>query len=392
MFFSIKLDRMLNMGEIAPLFPVLRPGACPLRITFLSPRSNLSGGLRVIATYARMLHERGHQVTIVTPGPESRGRKERLQAATKGDFSPVRTEPGHFDTLPLPIRETNRSDYQIGAHDLPDADILVATWWEAAFPVASMPPEKGKQFYLIQHHEVHKFLPWQISRATYYLPIKPIVISNWLNQILRHEYGRTDAILVPNGIDLTQFHASPRDKAKHPTIGFMYSPWPMKGSDTVFETVKILKQKMPDLDVVAFGANPPTHKMPLPEGAIFHHRPAQSRIRDIYAACDVFLCASTSEGFFLPLLEAMACRCPLASTRVGAAEDLIVEGTTGFLADVGDAAGLAEAAHKVLSLSAPDWRKMSDASLRTAQSHSWDKACDQLEQCFQNELTAAQGS
>jgi glycosyltransferase involved in cell wall biosynthesis len=363
-----------------------------LRITFLSPRSNLSGGLRVIATYARMLHERGHQVTIVTPGPESRGRKERLQAATKGDFSPVKTEPGHFDTLPFKIHETRRPDYRVEPEELPDADILVATWWEAAFPVASMHPEKGKQFYLIQHHEVHKFLPWQISRATYYLPIKPIVISNWLNQILRHEYGRTDAILVPNGIDLTQFHASPRDKAKRPTIGFMYSPWSMKGSDTVLETVQILKQKVPDLEVIAFGANPPTQKMPLPDGTVFHHRPEQSRIRDIYAACDVFLCASTSEGFFLPLLEAMACRCPLVSTRVGAAEDLIIEGTTGYLANIGDAAALADGAQKILSLTAPEWRKMSDACLQTAQSHSWDKACDRLEQCFEDELAAAQKS
>lgn len=363
-----------------------------MRITFLSPRSNLSGGLRVIAVYAQMLHDRGHQITIVTPGPESRGRKERLQAATKGDFSPIKSEPGHFDTLTVPIHETNRSDYQVEAQDLPDADILVATWWEAAFPVAAMPPEKGAQFYLIQHHEVHRFLPWQISRATYYLPIKPIVISNWLGQILRHDYGRTDAILVPNGIDLTQFHAPPRDKAKRPTVGFMYSPWPMKGSDTVLETVQMLKQKMPDLDVIAFGANPPTQKMPLPDGTTFHHRPEQSRIREIYAACDVFLCASTSEGFFLPLLEAMACRCPLASTRVGAAEDLVIEGTTGYLADVGDAAGLAEAAHKILSLNAPDWREMSEACLQTAQSHSWDKACDRLEQCFRGELADVQGS
>ncbi|MCE8536648.1 glycosyltransferase family 4 protein [Ruegeria pomeroyi] len=356
-----------------------------MRITFLSPRSNLSGGLRVIAIYARMLQARGHQVTIVTPARTQPSRWQKLRALLRGQTPNPPEPPGHLDTLDLPVIETARADFQIDPDEIPDADAIVATWWKTAFAAAAMPPEKGRKFYLIQHHEVHDFLPWQISRATYYLPLTPIVISNWLDGILRQTYGRSDARLVPNGIDLTQFHAPERGKATRPTVGFLYSPHPIKGSDTALAAIVLLRQRFPDLHVVAFGAEPVSPNMPLPPGADYHLRPAQDRIRDIYAACDVFLCASTAEGFFLPLLEAMACRTPLVSTRVGAAEDLIEPGVTGFLADVGDASALAEGTARILSLPDGEWRAMSARNHKIAQGQSWDHACDLLEAVLSDE-------
>ena len=52
-----------------------------------------------------------------------------------------------------------------------------------------------------------------------------------------------------------------------------------------------------------------------------------------YKAIDVYVCASSSEGFSLSVLEAAASGCPIISTRVGGCEDLIIEGVNGFLVD-----------------------------------------------------------
>ena len=52
-----------------------------------------------------------------------------------------------------------------------------------------------------------------------------------------------------------------------------------------------------------------------------------------YNQLDVYLCASSSEGFSLSVLEASACGRPVISTRVGGCEDLIVDGENGFLVD-----------------------------------------------------------
>jgi len=52
-----------------------------------------------------------------------------------------------------------------------------------------------------------------------------------------------------------------------------------------------------------------------------------------YNDIDIYLCASSSEGFSLSVLEASACGRPVISTRVGGSEDLIIDGQNGFLVD-----------------------------------------------------------
>jgi glycosyltransferase involved in cell wall biosynthesis len=52
-----------------------------------------------------------------------------------------------------------------------------------------------------------------------------------------------------------------------------------------------------------------------------------------YNEIDIYLCASSSEGFSLSVLEASACGRPVISTRVGGCEDLIIDGVNGFLVD-----------------------------------------------------------
>jgi glycosyltransferase involved in cell wall biosynthesis len=99
----------------------------------------------------------------------------------------------------------------------------------------------------------------------------------------------------------------------------------------------------------------------------------------LYASCDVWLCGSYSEGFHLPPLEAMACRCPVVSTSVGGPVDVIEPGRNGYLAPVGDAAALGDRLLDVLRLTNPQWRAMSDAALGTATRYTWGDATDLLE-------------
>jgi glycosyltransferase involved in cell wall biosynthesis len=65
--------------------------------------------------------------------------------------------------------------------------------------------------------------------------------------------------------------------------------------------------------------------------------------RDVIAGLDVAVLSSSSEGMPNFVLEAMAAGVPVASTRAGAAPELLGEGALGRLAPVGDAAALGEA-------------------------------------------------
>ena len=314
-----------------------------MKITFVLPELHTTGGNRVAAIYAEKLQARGHDVTILAP-----------------DFATPGGRP-------------------IFTADAPDADVIVATWWETAFWVAAMDPSKGAKAYFVQHHEVHEHLPWWLSRGSYHLPLRKITIAKWLVETMAEEYGDDDVDLVPNSVDTDQFHAPPREKQSAPTVGLLYSTTAFKGVDVSLEAIARLTAELPDLQVVAFGAKPVSKDLPLPPGARYFQAPAQDEIRDIYAACDVWLMASRSEGFGLTAFEAMACRCPVVSTAVGGPRDFVKDGVEGYLASVGDVDGLVAGLRNVLTRTPAQWREMSDAAFRCATSYSWDDAADLFE-------------
>lgn len=47
--------------------------------------------------------------------------------------------------------------------------------------------------------------------------------------------------------------------------------------------------------------------LPLPPGTEYNKEPRQDQLKEFYRKCDAWLFSSSSEGFGLPILEAMAC-------------------------------------------------------------------------------------
>nr|BCX00978.1 MAG: N-acetyl-alpha-D-glucosaminyl L-malate synthase BshA [Bacteroidota bacterium] len=75
----------------------------------------------------------------------------------------------------------------------------------------------------------------------------------------------------------------------------------------------------------------------------------QEPIEEILAIADLFLMPSASETFGLAALEAMACGVPVVSTNAGGLPELIRDGESGFLCEVGDVETMAERAYRILT-------------------------------------------
>jgi N-acetyl-alpha-D-glucosaminyl L-malate synthase BshA len=82
----------------------------------------------------------------------------------------------------------------------------------------------------------------------------------------------------------------------------------------------------------------------------------QPNIADYLSASDVLLLPSEQESFGLAALEAMACEVPVIASRVGGLPEVVTDGETGFLSEVGDVEKMAADAARLLG----------DANLRRA--------------------------
>ena len=358
-----------------------------MRITFLLPSDNLTGGNRVVAIYAQQLMARGHEVLVVTCAPDRLTLRDQAKLILKGDWQalrhPVGTLPGHIALAGVPHKVLERPR-AITAADLPDADILIATWWETALWMHAMPADKGRKVHLLQGYEVW-LGPHVVSQVhdALRLPNLKIAISSDLKQTIEQQLGNLGIHVIPNAVDLTQFNAPARERNDPPTVGFVYATAAIKGADICIRACALARQQIPELKVVAFGADQPASSLPLPPGTEFFHRPAQAALKNIYARCDAWLFGSRLDSFGLPILEAMACRTPLIAVPVGAATDLLGDGT-GVLVARESPEEMAAAIVAMCRQSADEWQRRSQRAYRKAHSYSWDDAATRLLQVLQS--------
>jgi N-acetyl-alpha-D-glucosaminyl L-malate synthase BshA len=75
----------------------------------------------------------------------------------------------------------------------------------------------------------------------------------------------------------------------------------------------------------------------------------QPKIVDYLSVADVLLLPSEQESFGLAALEAMACEVPVVASRVGGVPEVVTDGETGCLSEVGDVEKMADDAARLLS-------------------------------------------
>lgn len=360
-----------------------------MKVTFVLPVASLSGGIRVVAIYAKALSDSGHEVTLVSQPYPSPSLRDRIKSFIKGKGWPVTPKiPSHLDGLGLDHRMIDKYRPMLDS-DIPDADVVVATWWETAEWVNALSEAKGVKMYFIQGHEVFPFCPVDRVMATYKLPLHKITISKWLVDLMRVEYGESDVVLVGNSVDHQQFFSAPRGKQQRPTIGFLYHETPLKGVDVTLQVISMLAEKFPTLRVIAFGSFPATGMYKLPANLEFYLSPDQDSIRDLYSQCDVWLSASRSEGFNLTAMEAMACRTPVVSTRTGWPVEAIACFKNGVLADIDDIDALARGVEHILALGEPEWREVSETAYQTVASSSWENSAKLFESVLDNAFVSS---
>jgi glycosyltransferase involved in cell wall biosynthesis len=352
-----------------------------MRITFIVNHRNMSGGVRVIAIYAEKLRQRGHDVVIVSRPRPVAPLKRKVKSFLSGKgwpANPNKTEPSHLDNLAVEHRiiESRRP---IADRDVPDADVVIATWWETAYWVNDLSARKGAKVYFVQDFGANDAQPMEKLAETWNMPMHKIVISSYIEDLVRRHISADEPLsLVGNGVDLSLFHSPERSKQAQPTVGTMYSVARFKGLDICLRAVELARKQLPELQLVVFGPHAASKEYPLPPGTQLQVYLPDERLKEVYGRCDAWLFGPRMEGYGLPILEAMACRTPVIATPAGAAPELLAKGG-GILVEHEDSEGMAAAIVRICSMDERSWRAMSDKAYATVAAYTWDDATDLFE-------------
>ena len=120
-----------------------------MKITFVIPYAGLSGGIRVVAIYAALLAERGHEVRVISrparKAPIGRRIKDFLRGRKRAPLPSTPLLAG----LGARHKVLDRRR-PVTAQDVEDGDVVIATWWDTAEAVAALPASKGRKFYTLK--------------------------------------------------------------------------------------------------------------------------------------------------------------------------------------------------------------------------------------------------
>lgn len=193
---------------------------------------------------------------------------------------------------------------------IPSADIYVATDATTSPFLLKYPVDENKKYYFIQGYENWRMNDDQLIK-TYHFPLKKIVISHWLCELLA-KVGESCSI-VPNGFDPNEFRLTiPIEKKEHAHVSMLYHEDPLKNSKMGFKALSLVKAVVPELKVSIFGVYPKPHD--LPEYCIYYQSPSLNVHQRINNIASIYIGTSDNEGWGLTVMEAMACGQAIACT------------------------------------------------------------------------------
>jgi glycosyltransferase involved in cell wall biosynthesis len=359
-----------------------------LRISFVIPPDVRSGGVFVVLEYYRRLTNLGHKVNIFYPLfpywellPPNAWWKKILSWIRHFQLNLRKfTRAISLFSEKIPVKPVIR----INDIFIPNADAVVATVWPTAYDVVKLSDKKGRKFYFVQHYEIWCGGPVERVDGSYRLPLNIITIAPWLTDLMKSKFNRNDVTEIHNGIRFDKFYPPASGKIfAPPSILLMAHDLEWKGTKDAIDALTIVKKRCPQLEIKMFGmyASPAA-----PFDFEYHRDPPYEKLLSLYQDAAIFISPSHKEGWHLPPMEAMACKCAVIATNVGCIP-VINNGENLILVEAKKPSSIADAIIILLN-DTKLAEKIAYQGFKSVQEMDWEKSAHMLQNCFLSNLPA----
>jgi len=364
-------EHVLRVSREGPA-PLAEPvagmaGARRLHLAWaIPPFQRGSGGHTLIFALISRLEAMGHTCTVWVHDPRGRHRD---------------AGPGVLRRRIAEWFEPIRAPVFVGFDGWHGADVVVATGWQTAHPVASLAGCRARA-YLVSDHEPEFYATsahrlW--AEQTYELGLYAIAGSGWLRDLVARRYGG-EGSSYGFGVDLAVYR--PRDVERRPDTVIFYArhSTPRRAVPLGMLALEELCRRRPDTRVLMFGQTEP---LPTTFGYDFLGIAPPAELARRYCEATVGLCLSLTHYSLIPQ-EMMACGLPCVDVAGGSGE--AVFGASGAVElAAADPVALADAIEALLGN--PDrWLHRSQAGLEFVAGASWEDATIQVEEALRSAL------
>lgn len=374
----------------------------PRRILFCNYEyPPLGGGGGTCCRYlGQELARRGHQVEVVTAHwgdletdvREGNFRLRRLKGLRKlpGQSNPIEMMAYVATAVPyLLFRGGPKPDAIVSFHSIPSglAAFPCSVLWGvphiALFRGGDVPGWLPGELELY-----HKLTLW-LNRMIVYQSAEALANSDGLRDLAQKSFPKKKVGVLYNGVDLHNFAPPAEGRAARtgpPRLLFAGRITTQKGIDTMLDAlgsdrVRALPWR---LDIAGDGPQLSEYqaqaaRLGIGDRVVFHGWRERDEVKLLYQQADSLVFPSRYEGMPNVVLEALASGLPVIGTRIAGTEQLIEEGSNGFLIEVDDRAALEE---RLLILIGDSTRRrtMGEAARRFVEQHwSWQARAVELE-------------
>ena len=334
------------------------------------------GGGKIMYEYANRLQQNGHCVSIF----------HSIKRPFKKSGTPL-----WFKQLVFALRRVARPKWfnlnneiksvivpAIIDKYIPDAEIILSTWWQMTYAVSELSLSKGKKFNLIQGYEIWAGHKEKVD-ASFSLPVNHIVIAQYLQKLISEINGEVEPVYIPNAIDITKFFVEIEPARRNPyTVIMLYSEESHKDSATAIKVLTEVQKKIPALQVQLFGVQPEPKELPV----FFNYKQKPDNLRTLYNQSAIFFSSSLTEGWALPPAEAMACGCAVVCTDIGGHRDYAVHEKSALLVQPAQISDMVEKLSRLITDNELRLQIAAAGNNLMITTFNWDQSIKKMEDCF----------